>query len=423
MQQFPMNVAQADSLSTVEVEVKNTFIHFGQPAQVTRSSKSCPPGFAPSAVQPWRMLEQDKHRCPVACDSTTSTEFGSGSSSSGSWRADTADAEELLFEERLMAIGCRGCACRIPIVCEHALRGNCNKAKCRYCHCSVPNRKGSGEPVAKQSTRKYVERLLDGELNGKQYLTLLSYMLGGFAHVSSLPAWLTDEKEVQSIATCLVYAFTQRCKVSMARELLLRICTWVREEAPAYLKSAGLVHFFEQLQVAITNINLKGASWYVRSEELSALRSETLSEFQCRHLTTTNWPKKIEENGLSSAPWLGVFHTISKTFAWELYFHHPESQLFNMDNILGSIARDMRWKIQEKLQGAQIPASALVAIPSQSLAWSLQREAGNATSATVRFQQQGLPRQHMQAQGYSSMAYTQVTLVPVCSMAPCMHRR
>mmetsp|Transcript_52842 Transcript_52842/g.123636 ORF Transcript_52842/g.123636 Transcript_52842/m.123636 type:complete len:336 (+) Transcript_52842:48-1055(+) len=319
------------SLPRYELEVRGPFVHFRPEGVQTLRAKSLPPSFAPRAARP--------SQTEWFCDRTLSTASAAAGSGRSTTQSTDTTAEELAHEEKLKAIGCRGCGCQILKVCEHAQKGTCNKRNCRYCHCSVRSLPGSGTPAVKQSTRKYVERLLDGELNGKQYLTLLSRMLGGVADMRSAPAWLTDAKEVQSIATCLVLAFTQGCKVSMARDLVLRICEWML--GAQNLRSEGLARFFEQLRVEVAKLNLK--DWQMRSEELSMLRA-----FPCRYFfDTSNWPKESdEENGLSASPWLGVFRTISTAFAWALFFQHPESQLFRMNNMLGFIVRDTGLHIQ-----------------------------------------------------------------------------
>jgi len=392
---------------SLEMQVKNTFIHFQvAPDVAPKRCNSCTARFAdscrlsvqfnPESPQSTSSAQQDgtqleDSRSELSQDSSAllddaccgspselSHAFGCISGTPSELSQDAAAAahfEEASFEQRLKAIGCRGCGCVFAVLCPHALKGRCNKARCRYCHCNVVHGAGTGFPAAKQSTRTYIERLCDGELSGRQYLTFLGHVLGGADNLSHPPMWLQDEDELKIISDCLVNAFVQKCRGTLARRVLVKVCRWIGEARRDDDMMSDLMHIMQQMEASIETSESWG--WYNGSSELQALRADALKETDGRHLTTKNWPKvtKTDQQGLPSSPWFGVFTALMKMFAWELFFHSPRSPVFQMDNILGCIARDVKSFIVERIRRSPLSPSALLCLPRQNQVATILHEA------------------------------------------------
>jgi len=393
--------------------MKNTFIHFDEPwllAAAQRSStrsRSCPTlpsqlHGGPHALDIPTKAHSDGDKDVTSEDTTScgdsqaSDDYGDTMTVVRSYGDNTADvsactsagtssAQSYLpdtYEERCKAIGCQGCGCQFPVVCEHARANKCNKAKCRYCHCPFMARAGTGSPAAKkQRTKTYIERMHSGDLTGNQYLTLMAHLFNGADSFMQTPEWLQDPAELQSIATALVHAFAHKCKPSLARETVLRILSWMQEAWPSYLRKTAFACIVAQLKEMVAEVPLQGAGSQVEPE-LKSFRAEVSKSTEGKEVMAHHWPKKSEENGLSSAPWLGVIMSLIKSFAWEIYFHNPNTPIFSMDNIFGQIARDVRDAILNKLQTinkAQSSTPALPSMPRQGNKRTRRQAQGGAT--------------------------------------------
>jgi len=392
------------------MQIKNTFINLEEPQMGPKRNHSCPPRFAesirPAVFSPSASsapsAEQDQvPRSPawlpikeLTPRSATEVDTNPGSTSGSLTGGEESEEEpQAHFQSRLASIGCLGCGCSVPILCPHALKGQCNKkSKCKFCHCQVHSHRataasssnahstmgsnqyapGAGAGSVKQSFRQYIERLTNGELSGRQYLTFFRHVLGELANA---PTWLQDEAEVQTMAQCLVYAFAQKCKVKPSRVFLLKVCRWITEVAHEDSMEPSVVRIVEQMAATIKNMPISHWGWQKDSAELEALKAETLQDKQNSHFNTQNWPNRAQEHGLSSAPWFAVFSQLMKSFAWELFFHSPQSPVFQMNNILGLVAADVKRFILGRLTHSPLQRASLACLPRQHYVGTILEEA------------------------------------------------
>eukprot|EP00403_Amphidinium_massartii_P010996 CAMPEP_0178417726 /NCGR_PEP_ID=MMETSP0689_2-20121128/24719_1 /TAXON_ID=160604 /ORGANISM="Amphidinium massartii, Strain CS-259" /LENGTH=474 /DNA_ID=CAMNT_0020039093 /DNA_START=122 /DNA_END=1546 /DNA_ORIENTATION=+ len=371
--------------SKYQVDAKNTFIHFdvqdllsptGRPTRPR--CQSCPRTFPEAArtlplgeinFDPavWKChsdgshLEEEAEQSDDSTSCSGSIEYPSertedvGGECNRETMAFSSEPRDEEYEQKCRDIGCRGCGCLFPVVCVHAAANRCNKAKCRYCHCPFTARAGTGAPAPKkQRTKTYIDRMHAGDLSGKQYLALLAHLLSHtgkeFLLNAPIPAWLMDENELQIIARSLVLAFAQKSKALLAKETLQRIFTWMLEALPPHLEESDFQQVLLLLQEHINDLSVEGLESAGLDEDvnLKALRHELLKDKSGQEVLSRNWPKKSEENGLATAPWLGVTTGLTKAFAFELYVQSPQSPIFTMDNILGNLAREVRSGIVKK---------------------------------------------------------------------------
>mmetsp|Transcript_875 Transcript_875/g.1991 ORF Transcript_875/g.1991 Transcript_875/m.1991 type:complete len:451 (-) Transcript_875:228-1580(-) len=282
---------------------------------------------------------------PGDCDFEDGDLLSEGNSPKHVPMASECSPCEVTHEEQLRAIGCNGCGCFFPVVCVHAMQNRCNKPKCRYCHCQVGSKAGAGAPARRQSSRTYMERLLAGELNGNQYVTILQHVLlvDGEGSLASVPAWLHDPKVLRTITVCLVRALAQRWKFNLARKTLLLVLDWMRPEPSMGELTGILAHMRSIVQ------SMPHDGWTVMADEprdAQTLRADILGAMPCDRLSSREWPKSsLDGSRLSPAPWLGVANSLIKSFAWELYRMDPRSPVFEMNNIVGRMSADVRQHI------------------------------------------------------------------------------
>jgi len=327
----------------------------------------------------------------------------------------------MTLEEKLASIGCKGCGCRIPVICQHALNKQCSKPNCRYCHCPFLGHPGGGAgeggPARRQTTKTYLQRLAAGELSGKQYMSLVSHVLAGdrIESLKDTPDWLHDQAHLDVIGHCIVIALIHKTKFNAAKSLASQILHSLSQAVPPTLQGTSFAHILTRLRLVVDTMNEYNMYYD------NALRSSGLEilakEFHCRHLQAANWPNKVAsgDGGLSAAPWLGVLGWVIKMFALELYVRAPCSPVFSAKNILGRTADDVRAVLRKASEHAPplLTTVNYVADPqSRKLAKRHQAQQQFRQIQLQRAQQQKQQYQQHQSQQHHYQQQTPVTNGP-----------